>query len=74
MNWEEVLRFPESKYIPDAVRECLILTVVYWPPERICATDLEMDGFSATHKTRMYYAKITVIVSRDVSQEGGVNE
>ena len=32
-----------------------------------------MDGFSATHNTRMYYAKITVAVSRDVSQEGGVD-
>jgi len=50
-----------------------MLTVVYWPPERICAIDLEMDGFSATHNTRMYYARITVVVSRGVSQEGGAN-
>ena len=58
MNGEEVLRFPESEYIPDVVYECLVLTVVDWPPERICAIDLAMDGFSATHNTRMYYAKI----------------
>jgi len=70
MNGEEVLRLPKSEYSCDAVRECLILTVVYWPPERICAIDLEMDGFSATHKTRMYYAKITVVFSRDVSPKG----
>ena len=69
MNWEEVLRFPEPKCVCDAVCECLILTVVYWPPERICATDLEMDGFSATHKTRMCYTKVTVVIPRDVSQE-----
>ena len=35
--------------------------MVYWPPERICATDLEMDGFSATHRTRMYYVEIMAI-------------
>jgi hypothetical protein len=69
-----VLRFPKSEHIPDAAHESLILTVVYWPPERICATDLEMDGFSATHNTRMYYAKITVVVSGDVNQEGGADE
>ena len=58
MNWEDVLRFPGPEYVPDTVHEYLMLTVVYWPPERICAIDLEMDGFSATHNTRMYYAKI----------------
>lgn len=70
MNGEEVLRLPEPKYSCDAVPECRVLTVVYWPPERICAIDLEMDGFSATHKTRMYYAKIAVGFPRGVSQEG----
>lgn len=69
-----MLRFPECEYIPDAAHECLVLTVVYWPPERICAIDLAMDGFSATHNTRMYYARITVVVSRGVRQKGGVNE
>ena len=68
------MRFPECEYIPDAAHECLVLTVVYWPPERICAIDLAMDGFSATHNTRMYYARITVVVSRGVRQKGGVNE
>ena len=48
----------------------LVLTVVYWPPERICAIDLAMDGFSATHNTRMCYAKVPVAVPRDVSQGG----
>lgn len=66
MNWEEVLRFPGCEYACDAVCECLVLTVMYWPPERICAIDLEMDGFSATHKTRMYYDKVMVVVPRDV--------
>jgi len=61
MNGEEVLRLPESEYSCGAVCECLMLTVVYWPPERICAIDLEMEGFSATHKTRMYYARTTVV-------------
>ena len=69
MNWEEVLRLPESEYVCDAVPECLMLTVVYWPPERICATDLEMDGFSATHKTRMYHTKLAVVFSRGASQD-----
>ena len=64
------MRLPKSEHVCDATPEHLILTVVYWPPERICATDLAMDGFSATHRTRMYYAKATVVLPRDVGQEG----
>jgi len=70
MNGEEELRFLESECVCGTVHEYFVLTVVYWPPERICAIDLEMDGFSATHKTRMYYDKVTAVVPRDVRQEG----
>jgi len=67
MKTEEVPRLPESEHNCDALPECRILTVVYWPPERICATDLAMDGFSATHKTRMYYAQVMVAFPVGVS-------
>lgn len=70
MNGEEVLRFPKPKHVCDTVPKCPTLTVLYWPPERIWATDLAMDGFSATHKTRMYYVEVAVGFPGDVGQGG----
>ena len=60
----------ESESARFATDGTLDFTVVYLPPERICAIDLEIDGFSATHKTRMRYIEITVGLSRDASQGG----
>ena len=69
MYWEAELRLQNLSPSEPAADE-FQLTVVCLPPERICAMDLAMDGFSATHKTRMCYAKIKVGFSRSVSQEG----
>jgi hypothetical protein len=56
--WGGSVALPKLESTRDAVGERVILTVEYWPPERICATDLAMDGFSATHRTRMCYTNL----------------
>ena len=67
MNWQEVLRL-KSLSQHNAPSTYVRLTVVDLPPERICATDLAMDGFSATHKTRICYTKVTVAFLKGVSK------
>jgi hypothetical protein len=50
-NWSIDSR-PENELLrfePGRVRR--LLTVLYWPPERICVIDFAIDDFSATHST-----------------------
>jgi hypothetical protein len=49
-NWSTDSR-PENELLRFRETRSRLLTVLYWPPERICVIDFAIDDFSATQST-----------------------